>query len=161
MRLSVPKKKFLDPNDINEFYYVSSLLDEKSPFIKSIDTDKIQEAIQICYVHIRLQRNKFFKKANNLFESYDEWKKKTEVIISEFLKQKDLSESLLKKRKLLKKELDPKYFTEMRALDRIPQVDLCNEVNKLMKDINSRIKDKKIDLMLREFLEKADGKKIK
>ena len=160
LRLPAPKKKFIDPHDINEFYYVSSLLDEKSQLIKSIESDKIQEAIQICYLHIRLQRKKFFKRANYLFENYDEWKKKTELIISEYLKQKDLTESLVKKRKMLKKELDPKYFTEMRALDRIPQVDLCNEVNKLLMDINSRIKDQKIDLMLREFVDKADGKKM-
>jgi len=160
LRLPAPKKKFIDPHDINEFYFVSSLLDEKSQLIKSIEPNMIQEAIQICHMHIRIQRSKFFKRANNLFENYDEWKKKTELIISEFLKQKDLTESLVKKRKLLKKELDPKFFTEMRALDRIPQVDLWKEVNKLLKDINVRIKDQKIDLMLREFVGKADNKKI-
>ncbi len=160
LRLSIPKKKLLDPHDLNEFYYISSLLDEKSQLIKSIENDRIQDGIKTCYVHIKIQREKFFKRANNLLESYDEWKKRSELIVSEFLKHKDLNEILVKKRKLLKKEVDPKYFTELRALDRIPQVDLCNEVNKILKEISAKSKEQKIDLMLREFIDKADGKKM-
>jgi len=160
LKLSVPKRKCLDPHDINEFYYLSSLLDDKSPSIKAAQPEKILEASQICNIHIRIQRNKFFKRATSLFEDFDDWKKKTELIISEYLKQKDDVEGLQKKRLQLKKEMDKKYFSEMRALDRIPQVDLCNEVNKILAEINTRIKSQRIDLMLKEFIDKADGKKI-
>jgi len=160
LKLSVPKRKCPDLHDINEFYYLSSLLDDKSPSIKAAQPEKIQEAIQICNIHIRIQRNKFFKRANGLFEDFEDWKKKTQLIISEYLKQRDTVEGLQKKRLLLKKELDKKYFTEMRALDRIPQVDLCNEVNKILAEINAKIKSQRVDLMLKEFVDKADGKKI-
>ena len=160
IRLAVPKKRSLDPHDVNEFFHISSLVDEKSQLIQSIAPEKIQEAIKVCSLHIKIQRKKFFKKTNGIFENYEDWKKKTDFIISEYVKQKDLLEALQRKRNTLKKEVDKKYFSEMRALDRIPQVDLCNEVNRLLQETNTRIKQQKIDLMLKDFLDKTDGKKI-
>ena len=160
IKLSFPRRRFADPNDINEYYSISSLLDEKAQIIDSISPERIRDAIQVCNLHIRMYRKKFFKRANSFFEDYDEWKKKADFILSEYIRQRDSLEGLQARRNALKKDSDKKYFTEMRALDRIPQVDLCNEVNKMIQNVNATIKQQRIDLMLREFIDKADGRKI-
>ena len=160
IKLSLPRRRFTDPNDINEFYSISSLLDEKAQIIDSISPERIRDAIQVCNLHIRMYRKKFFKRANSFFEDHDEWKKKADFILSEYVRQRDSLEGLQARRNALKKDSDKKYFTEMRALDRIPQVDLCNEVNKMIQNVNATIKQQRIDLMLREFIDKADGRKI-
>ena len=62
------------------------------------------------------------------FENDQNWKKQADSINSQFYQQKEALEEIEMKRRKVAATFDKKLLSELRALDRIPQIDLINEI---------------------------------
>ena len=155
LRLNISKIREIDARDINEFYAVSTFLDHRTSMLKLVPPQKIQDLISACYWHIKVQQEKFFKRASKLFDVYEKWKKESEKITSQYLNTKESLMQAYNKQKQIEKTLDKRYFTELRALDRVPQIDLITEVYKLLRKIELQVTTKRLENMINDFNTKA------
>jgi len=137
--------------DINEIYIYTSSTDEKSAIIKSLKAEKIWEGERAVFIQIKLQQEKFFKKMKKFLWCYEYWKKKSDIVTGEFYNNKEILLTLSNKKLALSKNTPKNVFGEMRALDRVPQIDLCNEVHKRLDIISTEVLQRNFDGKIDEY----------
>jgi hypothetical protein len=151
IRINISKNKETDFKDINELYAVSSFLDPRTSLLKLVSPEKIQDLISSCFWLIKTQQEKFHKRASRLFGVYDKWKKESDTITAQYLQNKDSLISAHNRQKQIEKTLDKRYFTELRALDRVPQIDMIDEVYKILKRIHVHVSMNRLENMINDF----------
>lgn len=153
-KLSTPKPhldRFVDMFDINEFYHVASFQDEKSPSLANLDADLVKNAKKSCAALIRIEEEKFLKKARKIVTLLNRWRKGADLITGDYYMLKDQTTDLNNRRAAVIKDIPKKLLSEMRALDRVPQTDMCIEVNRRLEELSVQLKGEKYEIMLDEF----------
>ena len=138
-------------NDINEIYIFNSFQDEKSSILKTFKVNDIQWCEKAIYIQIKIQQEKFFKKMKKFIDSYEQWRKKSDLVTGEYYNNKEALVTATNKRIMLAKTIPKNVLSDMKALDRIPQIDLCNEINKRLDNLNTNFMQSNLEGKIDEY----------